>query len=211
MALPVLYSFRRCPYAMRARMAIAICGIRVEIREVVLRDKPPEMIAVSPKATVPVLLLPDGAVIDESLDIMYWALGLEDPEDWLACSNGEALILATETQFKPHLDRYKYASHYPGEDARQHRGQALLFVEKLDKILRDRNCICGNRRGLADVAIFPFIRQFANTDRDWFDRLDLAGLQGWLGRQLESSLFLSVMVKRKPWAAGDEPVIFPAG
>ncbi len=209
MTLPVLYSFRRCPYAMRARMAIAISGVHVELREVVLRDKPPEMIAASEKATVPVLVLADGRVVNESFDIMHWALAQKDPENWLACEGAETLIIATEADFKPHLDRYKYADRYPRAEAKFHLAKGLTFLADLNKRLASQPCLCGDKRGLADMAIFPFVRQFANTDRDLFDAQDLKHLQKWLASHLASPLFVSIMDKRKPWAEGDEVTLFP--
>ena len=197
---PVLYSFRRCPYAIRARLALAVSGIAVEHREVKLRDKPAEMLAASPKGTVPVLVLPDGAVIDESLDIMRWALGRHDPEDWLAGDDAE-LIAANDGPFKHHLDRYKYPERFAADDV-DHRAAGLAVMEGLDARLGERAYLGGERFGLADAAIVPFVRQFAAVDREWFAAQDLARVQGWLGAFVGSALFEGVMAVREPWKSG---------
>ncbi|MHA7818036.1 MAG: glutathione S-transferase [Erythrobacter sp.] len=205
---PILYSFRRCPYAMRARMALWVAGIAVELREVKLADKPPELIEVSPKATVPVLVLPNGAVIDESLAIMRWALARSDPEGWLKGDNG-ALIERNDGPFKRHLDRYKYATRYEDEASDEdHRASGLAILRDLDERLAGHDNLADDARRLVDIALFPFIRQFANTDRAWFDAQDLPHLQAWLERHLASALFKAVMPKFAVWKAGDCPVQF---
>lgn len=213
-AFPILYSFRRCPYAMRARMALWMAGITVELREVKLANKPPELCEASPKATVPVLLLPDGTVIDESLAIMRWALRQSDPEDWLS-GDDTASIERNDGPFKRHLDRYKYPTRYPdeaGEDEDtfqfDHRAHGLAFLEDLNTQLGERKHLCGHARTLTDIALFPFIRQFANTDRDWFDAQGLPHLHVWLDGHLASELFAAVMPKFTPWKSGDEPIAF---
>ena len=206
--LPVLYSFRRCPYAMRARMALLVSKIPVRLREVVLRDKPEEMIAASPKATVPVLLLPDGKVHDESLAIMHWALERNDPENWLQGSAAEtALIAEADGPFKHALDRYKYPTRYENVDPLDHRAARQAFLEKLDGLIQPSGQLMGAKPTLADHAIFPFIRQFANNDRGWFDQLPLHALQQWLSDHLASPLFATTMQKFPQWQSGDvEPV-----
>lgn len=197
---PVLYSFRRCPYAMRARLALHVGAIAVEHREILLRDKPQAMLDVSPKGTVPVLVLPDGTVIEESLDVMHWALTCHDPEDWLAPGAAMTpLIEACDGGFKHHLDRYKYATRYEGADANAHRDGALAYLRTLDARLREAPQLFGPRMSLADAAIFPFVRQFANTDRDWFDALDLPGLQAWLAGHLASTRFGAIMTRHTLW------------
>lgn len=213
--LPILYSFRRCPYAMRARMAIVASGQTCALREVVLRNKPPEMIAASPKGTVPVLVLPDDRVIEESLDVMRWALGRNDPEGWLAPltddrDDSEALIAENDGPFKAALDRYKYPTRYDNTDPLQNRAQGLAFLEKLNARLLKTDYLCGSDFTLADAAIAPFIRQFANTDRDWFNALDLSGVQNWLQSILESDRFLSVMKKYPTWESGMDEPAFPS-
>jgi glutathione S-transferase len=198
MAEAILYSFRRCPYAMRARMALSISNARYEHREVVLRDKPPEMLEASPKGTVPVLVTEDGAVIEESLDIMRWALGRNDPEGWLA-RRDDPLQAANDGPFKHHLDRYKYATRYDDVDPEEHRAAALDILKRLEDRLGEGAYLCGDARGFADIAIFPFIRQFANADRDWFDAQELPRLQAWLAGLVGSELFAGVMLKHPQW------------
>ena len=199
MTEPVLYSFRRCPYAMRARMALHISGMACEHREVRLRDKPAELIAASPKGTVPVLVGPDGAVIDESIDIMRWALRRHDPERWLDGDDGD-LIAANDGPFKHHLDRYKYAARHDS-DPLEHRSAAMALLETLNGRLATQPYLCGDRRTLTDIAIMPFVRQFAATDRDWFAAQPVPHLQSWLDGLLASPLFAAIMIKREPWSA----------
>ncbi|MEM6535715.1 MAG: glutathione S-transferase [Pseudomonadota bacterium] len=211
---PTLYSFRRCPYAMRARLALQSAGIACWLREVVLRDKPAEMLSLSPKGTVPVLVLPGGAVIDESLDIMLWALSQSDPEDWLRPDQGSqadmlALIGENDRDFKHHLDRYKYPNRYEGAVAETHRGHGLSFLQSLDDQLKARGQLFGHNVSLADMALVPFVRQFANTDRSWFDTLDLPALQAWLADHLSSARFRQIMHKYPKWAPGADEPVFP--
>jgi glutathione S-transferase len=206
--LPVLYSFRRCPYAMRARMAIKVSGVKVELREVVLRDKPPELVEASAKATVPVLVLPGGQVIDESLDIMHWALRQNDPENWLA-STDSGLIAQNDGPFKAALDRYKYPHRYGLEDGQSYRNSGLDFLLQLDLRLRGQAFISGDARGLCDIALFPFVRQFAATDPDWFGEQPITDVHRWLEQHLACELFSSIMQKYSRWQAGDPPTHFP--
>ena len=215
--LPVLYSFRRCPYAMRARLAIQAAGLECRLREVVLRDKPQEMLEVSPKGTVPVLILEDGRVVDESLDVMLHALEGNDPEGWLNPEDGTRddmldLIAACDGPFKHHLDRYKYASRYEEEGAvsEDHRKAGSAFLETLDARLATRDQLFGTRVSLADMAVMPFIRQFANTDRDWFDASPYPNLKEWLAAHLASPRFKSVMPKFEQWKTGDTEPVFPS-
>ena len=203
---PILYSFRRCPYAMRARLALAISATICEIREVKLAAKPAQMLTASPKGTVPVLVLPDGTVIEESLEIMQWALARNDPEGWLQ-RNDDALIAANDGPFKHNLDRYKYPERH-ASDPLEHRAAALDILAGLEQRLTGQVYLCGDRRGLADMAIFPFIRQFAATDRDWFDAQPLPHLRSWLDGHLASPLFALIMLRLAPWQADDEPVLF---
>lgn len=206
--LPVLYSFRRCPYAMRARMALHASGTICALREVKLAAKPAELLAASPKGTVPVLVPQTGRAIDESIDIMRWALARNDPEGWLAADDPE-LIAQIDGPFKHHLDRYKYPSRFAACDPLEHRAAAFAILQGLDARLDAQANLCGETRSLADIASFPFIRQFANHDRGWFDAQPLPCLQRWLQRHLASALFAAIMDKYKPWQAGDAPVIFP--
>ncbi|MFN3212564.1 MAG: glutathione S-transferase [Henriciella sp.] len=214
---PILYSFRRCPYAMRARMAIAAAGIECRLREVVLRDKPSEMLEASPKGTVPVIVEMDGSVIEESLDVMAWALSQNDAENWLSPEQGDRaemdrLIAECDGPFKRALDRYKYPNRYEDEGANrdEQRALGLAFLEKLDAQLTSQAYLFGDRVSYADIAIFPFIRQFANTDRNWFDELDLPHLQTWLEAHLNSTRFKQIMPKYAQWKTGDDEPVFPA-
>lgn len=208
--LPILYSFRRCPYAMRARMALWVAGIAVTLREVKLAAKPPELAEASPKATVPVLVLTDGAnagsVIDESIAIMRWALVQHDPEAWLA-GDDTALIAANDSAFKHHLDRAMYPGRYEA-DTIDHRAEALALLHPLEARLENAAYLCGSRRSITDIALFPFVRQFAHIDRAWFARQPLPRLQGWLEAHMASDLFAAIMPKFAPWQAGDVPIRF---
>ncbi len=213
--LATLYSFRRCPYAMRARLAIAQSGISCELREVVLKDKPQQLIALSPKATVPVLLTADDKLIDESIDIAFWALTQQDPDNWYQSLSSEqhelmlALIENNDGEFKYFLDRYKYADRYPEHDARYYREQGEKTLSRLEQLLTENGCLLRDSWTLADIALLPFIRQFAFVDKDWFDSAPYPRVSAWLQAFLKSDLFGSVMKKYPQWQEGDEPVIFP--
>jgi glutathione S-transferase len=207
MSLPVLYSYRRCPYAMRARMALWLAGVVVELREVKLAAKPPALLAASPKGTVPVLVLADGTVIDQSLDIMRWALSHNDPEGWLA-GDDAALIAANDGPFKHHLDRAKYPGRYDEDGITDHRAAALALLAPLEARLAEADHLTGETRAFTDIALFPFIRQFAAIDPEWFAAQPLPHLQGWQARLLASDLFGAVMGKFAVWQAGDPPVLF---
>ena len=201
--LPILYSFRRCPYAMRARLALAVSGQAVELREVVLRHKPVGMLAKSPKGTVPVLVLADGTVIDESLAIMRWALQQSDPDNWLA-SESDALLAANDGDFKQALDRYKYPNRYDNVDPESQRERACEFVSRLEAALAQHSeALAGAQSTLADFAIFPFLRQFAAVDRDWWAQTPYRRVRAWLQAHLDSDLFARIMRKRDAWQPGD--------
>lgn len=204
---PLLYSFRRCPYAMRARLALAVSTTSVVMREVKLSAKPAAMLAVSPKGTVPVLLLPDGHVIDESLDVMRWTLARHDPERWLD-GDDRALIGRNDGDFKHALDRYKYPDRH-GVDPLVYRDKAISFLSELDDRLSRTDQLCGSARSLTDAAIVPFVRQFAAVDRQWFNGLPLQHLQRWLADHMASPLFNLIMLRVAPWAPGDKPLLFP--
>jgi len=211
--LPILYSFRRCPYAIRARLAVAASGVSVELREIVLREKAPEFLETSPSATVPCLKVGE-RVIDESLDIMLWALQQADPGRWLQpeaepLSAALGLIRTCDGPFKRHLDRYKYDTRYPDADRQSERGAASEFLALLDRRLTADTWLFGSRACLADYAILPFVRQFANTDRAWFDGEDWPSLKRWLMSFESSPRFHAVMVKWSKWQAGDDCVLFP--
>lgn len=215
-ALPILYSFRRCPYAMRARLAVAAAGITVELREVLLRDKPAEMIDASPKATVPVLILTDGTVIDESLDVMRWALARHDPDQWWpddpATRNQiDALVARNDGPFKNALDRYKYPNRYGSESnsSIDHRATAAGIVSDYETRLAATGWLTGPRASLADYAILPFVRQFAHVDRPWFDSQLWPHVIRWLDAFLGSHRFTAIMGKHPQWRAGAGKVLFP--
>ena len=208
--LPVLYSFRRCPYAMRARLAIVYSDISVELREVILRNKPQHFLEISPKGTVPVLLLNNGKVMEESLEIMTWALSHQDDNNWLnkdSTEDIEQLIQYNDEEFKYYLDRYKYADRYPEHQEQYYRKKAETFLIDLENRLSKHAFLCSEKCSLADMAIFPFIRQFANVDNDWFQSSDYKKLNHWLNQHIESALFITIMDKYPAWQAGDEKLI----
>ncbi len=214
--LPILYSFRRCPYAIRARLAISSAQITCELREVVLRDKAPELLAASPKGTVPVVVMRDGEVIEESLEIMKWALRGNDPEGWLAMSDAnralvDDLIVRNDTTFKAALDRYKYSWKHPDDDLEIQREIAATILRDLDLRLANRRWLLGDSPCLADMALLPFVRQFSFVDRDWFLAQPWSNLNRWLDDFLESERFASIMTKRSKWSAGDAITLFPSG
>ena len=209
--LPILYSFRRCPYAMRARMAIHISGQKCQLREVLLRDKPPSMLEYSAKGTVPVLILQDGKVIDESLDVIDWALNLNDPDDWQRSKDKEKtkeLIKINDGEFKYHLDRYKYSKRYDNEDPEFHRKKCLEFIESINNELNNSKYIFDDNISYADIVLLPFIRQFRIADIEWFDSLPYDNLKKWLSRFLDSSLLNSSMKKYDLWKEGDKSIVF---
>ncbi len=206
-AEPILYSFRRCPYAIRARLALLASGMVCELREVKLSAKPAEMLEASPKGTVPVLVLPDGTVIDESIEIMRWALDQSDPEGWLQ-GDDAALIASNDGPFKHHLDRYKYP-HQHSADPIEHRQACVELAELLEFRLAVSGNLCGDQTSITDAAIVPFIRQFAAVGREWFDAQPLPHLQTWLAHQVASSRFSAAMTRFNPWKPGDAPVLFP--
>jgi glutathione S-transferase len=205
--LPILYSFRRCPYAIRARLALLVSETCCAIREVKLSAKPAELIAASPKATVPVLVLADGRALDQSLDIMRWALARYDPAGWLDRGD-EGLIETNDGPFKQHLDRAKYPDRY-GEDAKHHYDACVALLRPIEDPLVGAPYLCGDRFGLTDAAILPFVRQFAAIDRGRFEALPLPHLRGWLDRLLATSLFEAAMQRLPPWQKGDPETRFP--
>jgi len=194
-------------------MALHYAGIAYEMREVLLGNKPAAMLHASAKGTVPVLCLPDGQVLDESVDVMFWALGQSDPDGWLPVEQKSEitdLIRENDFEFKTHLDHYKYWERYPPHPQSHYRDQAEKFLHKLEQKLSANNFLLGENPGMADIAIFPFIRQFAFVDKAWFDQLPYSRLQSWLQGFLESSLFNEVMQKFPPWQLGDTPEVVAA-
>ena len=201
MALSILYSYRRCPYAMRARMALYCSGIEVEIREISLKEKPRHMLAVSPKGTVPVLVLNDGRVIDQSLDIMLWALKQRDVDDWLNVNMPQAIALieVNDGMFKQSLDRYKYAIRFPEHPAQYYRSEGEQFLQQLESQLACQKFLMCDRPSFADIAIFPFIRQFSMVDEHWFDATQYSKLKLWLSNLKHSQIFNDIMQKHPVW------------
>ncbi len=195
--LPILYSFRRCPYAMRARMSIVRSDYLCEHREVILRDRPEQMMKISPKGTVPVLLLPDDTVIEESLEIMQHVL------DWKLDEMESSWVNRNDNEFKFHLDRYKYPNRYDNVDAISHRNSAKSYLDDLDNAINK-----GISTALND-ALFPFVRQFANHDREWFDTQSWTSIHDWLAANLSSTEFLICMKKYPQWHVGDAILQFP--
>jgi len=213
-ALPVLYSFRRCPYAIRARLAVRHAGVQVELREVALRAKPAALLAVSPKGTVPVLVRSDGPPLQESLDIMAWALAQADPGGWTPPDEAtrareQALVALNDGPFKRLLDLYKYADRHPGHPADQSRDEAVeLLLAPMERQLADQPFLRGSAPGLADMAILPFVRQFSAVDPAWFGSAPLPALRRWLDGLVGSALFSAVMHDRlPPWQPGDRPTV----
>lgn len=212
--LPVLYSFRRCPYAIRARLALAVSGQTCELREVALRNKPQGLLQASHKATVPVLVLPGGQVLEQSLDIMQWALAQRDPHGWLTPTQGSmpemrALIAECDGPFKQVLDRCKYPGRYPEADAALARAQAEDWLQALQARLVAQPFLFGHHAALADMAIAPFVRQFAGIDAAVWAAQPWPGLQHWLAQWQASPLFEGVMHKLPAWVDGTEGAVFP--
>jgi glutathione S-transferase len=194
-------------------MAIAASQQQVHLREIELRHKPVEFLNCSAKGTVPVVQLQNKKVLDESLDIMHWALQIHDPLNWLVSANDDltdALVKENDFEFKQQLDHYKYADRFPENSPEQYRQQASLFPERLDDMLQKSPFLLSNQPTLADIAIFPFIRQFAFVDKQWFDTMPWSSLQSWLDSFLEDPLFKQVMIKYPPWKAADVDItVFP--
>lgn len=219
--LPVLYSFRRCPYAMRARWALAASGQAYELREVLLRDKPAEMLVASAKGTVPVLVDVDGTVVDQSLEIMLWALERHDPQQWLRPANGTLkdmleLIGRCDGDFKRDLDGYKYPPRAPiaglpdAQAAEKARDRCTTFLARLEERLRQAPWLSGTHMALSDAAIAPFVRQFAAVDHAWFEVQPWPRLQAWLDALTGSEMFTLVMTRFPRWQTGQRPIYIPA-
>ena len=204
MSHPILYSFRRCPYAMRARLAISSARRTVVLREVVLRDKPEAMIEVSPKGTVPVLILADGQVIDESYDVMNWALG-----EGGASADERALVMQCDEEFKPYLDQYKYPNKQENYDRDQTLLNAGMYLSLLDEHLEKNEFLFGDERGFADIGIAPFVRQFAHVDREWFMQSKWKNVIRWYSEFIEWDGFKTIMIKHPKWVDGDAVTLFP--
>ena len=200
MNLPVLFSFRRCPYAIRARLALAVAAVPCHLQEVSLRDKPASLLEASPKGTVPVLVLTDGTAIDQSLDIMQWALLRRDPAHWLNPSEGSLddmleMVSVCDSLFKQALDRYKYPNRHPETPPHSARAQASAWLSILEQRLATTGNLQGMRTSLVDAALFPFVRQFAAVDPPWWAHQPWPHLHAWLQEWLGSSLFTQTMRK----------------
>ena len=213
MNYPILYSFIRCPYAMRARMILKLADIKCELREVRLNNKPGHMLEASPKGTVPVLILED-KIIDESIDIVNWALNITNvfegniKQDQINLT--EELIHLFDDKFKYHLDRYKYSNRYEDVSVELHQNECLKILKKLEKIIADSNWIFGDSINKLDILILPFIRQYRIADLEWFDSLqNISGVQKVLMNFLDSNIFKSVMNKYEEWSEGSDAIYFP--
>lgn len=210
---PCLYSFRRCPYAMRARLGILFAELQVELREITLKNKPPQMLAISPKGTVPVLQLLNGMVIEESREIMIWALAQRDSQGLLNAETlleANALIDKNDNEFKYWLDRYKYADRHIEMSQTEYRQKGEAFLQLLEELLTKNPYLLGKSVTLADIGIVPFVRQFAHVNRDVFYSLPYINLQRWLQNWLQNPLFLQAMTKFQLWQEKDDVVVFPA-
>ena len=210
---PILYSFRRCPYAMRARLALQAAGVQCELREVALKQKPEALLQASPKGTVPVLVLQD-RVIEQSLDIMLWALQAHDPQGWLPKdpdlqTDALQLVAQCDGDFKFHLDRYKYPNRYDLPDGQSHRAQGAVFLAQLNTRLQNHDFLIDHQWRWADAAVIPFVRQFARADAVWFESQPWPALHAWLARFEASTAYDVVMEKYKPWHVGQAQIAFP--
>lgn len=212
--LPILYSFRRCPYAIRARLALLQAGVVVELREVDLRRKPAELLACAPAATVPVLDLGDGQVLAQSLDIVHWALTRHDPAGWLIRGDSvrdRQLVDTTDNEFKPWLDRTKYAERFPEQGVAVYRAAAeRCLIEPLEAALAARGYLGGSEPNWADVAIFPFVRQFAAVDAHAWAASPWRATQHWLDGWLGSAIWAASMQKHPTWQPGTTGPRWPA-
>ncbi len=192
-------------------MALLASSITVELREVALKNKPATLLALSEKATVPVLVT-DTDMIDESIDIMYWALQQSDPHNWLSNLDGaQILIINNDGEFKHWLDRYKYADRHPEQSEQYYRQQGELTLAMLEIRLQQKSYLCADHVTLADIALFPFIRQFAGVDVEWFEMAPYSHVRNWLAGLVKSDLFQATMAKYSPWQKNDKAILFPLG
>lgn len=218
MKLPILYSLQHCPYAMRARLGLLMAQQPVMLRAIVMKNKPQDMLIASPKGTVPVLVMPDASVIDESLDIMLWALAQNDPEDLLHKDNPDALIdmLAlikrNDKEFKPQLEIYKKAKRFHLVTEVEEREKCALFIAELEHLLSSKGMnsgfFIGNKPSLIDYALLPFVRQFSRVQRAWFQQAPYPNLRIWLNSHLQSRLYAKAMTKYPLWLDEQEECLF---
>ncbi len=208
---PILYSFRRCPYCMRAHMALKYARLNIILREVALSDLPADVLAVSPHATVPLLVISENEYMDESWDIVKWAIQQSDPENWLGENNeylkeAEMLVETNDYSFKDDLDHYKYAGRFPEQPMAYYRQRGEEFVEELNEMLKQNNFLLAEHITVADIAIFPFIRQFSMVDKGWFDKAPYPELQRWLDFMLDTEWFSEAFKKYEIWKPGSEDI-----
>ncbi|OED71339.1 glutathione S-transferase [Vibrio splendidus ZS-139] len=212
--LPILYSLRRCPYAMRGRMGIALSQQQVLLREIVTKDKPSELLASSPKGTVPVLILPDGQIVEQSLDVMNWALQQNDPQDLLRSSNSalsesvHQLIKMNDEEFIGYLEKYRASVRYRNDDVEQRRQLCEGFISVLENKLANRDYLFGNTPSLADFAVMPFVSQFVRVEKKWFVQSDYQNVGRWLRAHLESKLYGQVMKQYPLWNETKQDCLF---
>lgn len=211
MDTPVLYSFRRCPYCMRAHMALKNSGIKVELREVDLNNMPEEALSASEHETVPILVLPNGSVMDESWDILKWALQQNDPDNWLGEDNeflldAEILIETNDFSFKEDLDHYKYADRFPEHSQEHYRQACEVFIEELEEMLSENKFLLADQLTLADIGVFPYVRQFSLVNKDWFEQSSYTHVKTWLNNLIDSELFQDVFQKHALWKTGDDAI-----
>lgn len=208
--LPILYSFRRCPWAMRARIAMHYSGIQCEIREVKLREKPAAFLAIAPKATVPTLVLADGQIIDESIEIIHYALGCHDPDRWRDADVAEVdhFLAIAEGDFMKGVQRYKYHERFPEQSAEENRKLCeVLLITELEKRLGKHEFLLGHKPSVADVGIFPLIRQFAAVDNAWWQSSPYDNTKAWLTSWMENPHYIGAMQQYTPWKEGNRPVL----
>jgi len=215
--LPILYSLRNCPYAMRGRLAIFKAKQTVLLRDLVLSNKPIEMMAVSPKGTVPVIVLANNSVIEESLEVMLWALQITDPDNLLHCNDKEALpamlllINEFDTDFKSCLEAYKCAKRYQEDNITECRIACEAYIKRLEQRLTEQTFLMSDKESLLDIALMPFIRQFGRIERQWYLQSPYPHVRQWLNRYLQSSVFTKVMAKHPLWVDTREDVLFGNG
>ena len=208
---PILYTFRRCPYAMRARLAIKASGVIVEIREIEIKNKPEQLLCISPKATVPVLYISSQTIIQESLDIMKWVLKINDPLKLLKYEKLNKfevhnILNILENDFKQNLDRYKYPSRFDNPNPQLYRDKNLKILNEFNNLLQNNKGIYSSHLSLLDYAIFPFVRQFRNVNSVWFDSLELRFLHSWLYELIDSEEFSAIMNKNQIWEPNQKPI-----
>lgn len=211
MNTPILYSFRRCPYCMRAHMGLTYSSLTIQLREVTLKDMPDELLKVSPDKTVPVLVLPENNSMDESWDILKWALQQNDPDNWLGedeqyLADAEMLVETNDFSFKSDLDHYKYADRYPENSKEHYRKECEEFIEELEEMLTEHSYLLTDKLTVADIAVFPFVRQFSLVDKTWFDQSRYTNVQRWLDILINSELFQSTFLKHDTWRPGDNEI-----